>query len=417
MTTPFTLSDDQEAALNGFVGFLLDPDAQTYVIEGYAGTGKTTMIKHLLANLHKYVAMATLLDPYYLEMDTYLTATTNKACEELAGVTGREVATIHSFLGLRVVTDYTTGKSTVIPSKNAEVHHHKLIFIDESSYLDPLMLRYIFSYTKDCKIVFMGDRAQLAVVGCMKPPVFDAGFKGSMLKNVMRQAEGNPIIELATCFRNTVLTGVWTPFKPDGEIIKHFTDRDEFNGAILAEFSRSDWMFKDSKILAWTNKCVVKYNAALAEHTTGEPSFAAEDYAVNNSYVCIGNQQIKTDATVLITEIGQDVTNHGVTGNWVQIDHRNQFFFPHHIQDKNDCIKQAKNAKDFNLIAEIDRSWIDLRHVFAQTINKSQGSTYNKVFIDLDDLRRCNSGDQIARMLYVAVSRARSNVYLVGDLS
>jgi ATP-dependent exoDNAse (exonuclease V) alpha subunit len=61
-------------------------------------------------------------------------------------------------------------------------------------------------------------------------------------------------------------------------------------------------------------------------------------------------------------------------------------------------------------------NWIDLRAAYAQTVNKSQGSTYDRVFIDLDDIRRCNSGDQIARMLYVAVSRAREQVFLTGDL-
>ena len=50
------------------------------------------------------------------------------------------------------------------------------------------------------------------------------------------------------------------------------------------------------------------------------------------------------------------------------------------------------------------------------TTNKAQGSTFDRVFVDLDDIRRCNSGDQIARMLYVGVSRARTQVFLTGDL-
>jgi ATP-dependent exoDNAse (exonuclease V) alpha subunit len=57
-----------------------------------------------------------------------------------------------------------------------------------------------------------------------------------------------------------------------------------------------------------------------------------------------------------------------------------------------------------------------LRAAYAQTINKSQGSTYDRVFIDLDDLARCSSGDQLARMLYVGFSRARHQVFLTGDL-
>lgn len=417
MSIPFILSDDQDAALAAFVGFLMSPTESVFVLEGYAGTGKTTMIKHLLANLNKYIATAKLLDPQYKELNVELTATTNTACEELARITGKEVNTIHSFLGLRVVTDYSTGKTTVIPKNNTQVRYDNLVFIDEASNLDWKMLKYIFQLTRDCKIVFMGDRAQLASVGCTKPPAFEAGFKGAMLKNVMRQSAGNPIIDAATCFRNTVLTGEWTPFKPDGTIIKHFKDRGEFEDEIIKEFVRPDWTYRQSKVLAWTNKCVLKYNAALAELTTGQSAFVAGDYAVNNSYVQANSHSVKTNAVVQITAIEEDTDHKGVDGNWVQIDNLGKFFFPRRLQDKLDRIKQANKEEDYTTVAEIDRSWIDLRHYFAQTINKSQGSTYGKVFIDLDDLRRCNSGDQIARMLYVAFSRAQQNVYLVGDIS
>jgi ATP-dependent exoDNAse (exonuclease V) alpha subunit len=68
------------------------------------------------------------------------------------------------------------------------------------------------------------------------------------------------------------------------------------------------------------------------------------------------------------------------------------------------------------VLHQIDQSWIDLRAAYAQTINKSQGSTYDKVFIDLDNVSRCHVGDQIARMMYVGVSRARSQVIFTGDL-
>ena len=43
-------------------------------------------------------------------------------------------------------------------------------------------------------------------------------------------------------------------------------------------------------------------------------------------------------------------------------------------------------------------------------------STYDKVFVDLDDISKCNSGNTIARMLYVACSRPKSKLYLIGDL-
>jgi exodeoxyribonuclease V len=58
---------------------------------------------------------------------------------------------------------------------------------------------------------------------------------------------------------------------------------------------------------------------------------------------------------------------------------------------------------------------VDLRAVFAQTVNKSQGSTYDKVFFDLDDLKKCHNGNTLARLLYVGTSRARHQCFFVGD--
>lgn len=89
---------------------------------------------------------------------------------------------------------------------------------------------------------------------------------------------------------------------------------------------------------------------------------------------------------------------------------------PNSRQAKQDRLKQARADEDFHLVEEMESRWIDLRAAYACTINKAQGSTYDKVFIDLDDIRRCNSGNQIARMLYVAVSRARHQVIFTGDL-
>ena len=89
---------------------------------------------------------------------------------------------------------------------------------------------------------------------------------------------------------------------------------------------------------------------------------------------------------------------------------------PNHLADKNKRLKEAKANNEISVIAQIETEWIDLRAAYACTINKAQGSTFDRVFIDLDDIRRCNSGDQIARMLYVGVSRARHQVFLTGDL-
>lgn len=54
--------------------------------------------------------------------------------------------------------------------------------------------------------------------------------------------------------------------------------------------------------------------------------------------------------------------------------------------------------------------------MYASTVNKSQGSTYDTVYIDLNDIGKCRDKDQVRRMLYVAVSRARHKVVFTGDI-
>lgn len=410
-----TLTDDQQKAMDAFVTFLFDPIERVFVLEGYSGTGKSTLVRTLIDRLPGFIKLTKLVNPEYEPLEVCLTATTNKAAEALSNITGEGVRTIHSHLGLRVSTDYSTGVTHLIPRANTQVYD-QLLFIDEASYIDSQLLKLIFSQTVRCKIVFMGDRAQLSPVKSTNTPVFMAGFNGAMLEKVVRQAENNPIVAMSTAFRNTVNTGVWTPIKPDGIHIIHLS-RDAFEDEVLKEFTRDDWRFSDSKILGWTNKCVLKYNHAISGHIKGDPKFIEGDYAVNNSFVTSGKMNLKTDETVHITCIESDEEQLGVLGNYITLNHSNRFFFPKSLAAKKERLKKAKAIEDYHTVQHINDSWIDLRAAYAQTINKSQGSTYDRVYIDLDDLRGCNSGDQIARMMYVGPSRARHQVFMTGDFA
>jgi hypothetical protein len=124
---------------------------------------------------------------------------------------------------------------------------------------------------------------------------------------------------------------------------------------------------------------------------------------------------IRTDQTVQITAINP-ATEHGVTGWNVVLDDMHQAFLPASLVDVKAAIKRARNTDNWSLVQHIDTHWIDLRAAYACTINKSQGSTYDRVFIDLDDVRACRNMNTLARLMYVAVSRARLQVIMTGDL-
>lgn len=414
-TDVITLTEDQQKAMNAFQQFLLDPTETVFVLSGYSGCGKSTLVRTLLDKLPGFMKTVKLINPSQKDYEVALTATTNKAAENLARITGSSATTIHSFLSLRVNTDYKTGITTLTPRNWHPVENY-LLFIDEASYIDSKLLELIFKLTNKCKIVFVGDPAQLTPVKSSTTPVFGANFNGAALTQVVRQAEGNPIVDLSTKFRHTVNTGEFFSFKPDGHHIQHLNEMD-FHQTIINEFARPDWSYADSKILAWTNKKVIAYNQFVRNQVKGSPDFHVGDYAVCNSYLQLGKVSIKTDELVEITDIAGWTDVYGVKGRFFELNGSTNVFFPNSLEEVAARVKVAKAEGNYHLLATIENTWIDLRAAYACTINKSQGSTFDKVFIDLSDVSRCNSGEQIARMLYVAVSRARSQVFLTGDLA
>ena len=414
--TAITLTSDQQNAQDAFNNFLVSPTEKVFVLQGYSGTGKTTLVKTLLDQLPNFMRAARLIDPSIKQYLIELTATTNKAAEAFSYITGMPVRTIHSHLGLRVQTDYSTGDSKLIPARNAQPHVNELLFIDEASYIDSRLLGWIFKLTHNCKIVFMGDPAQLTPVKSTGTPVFEAGFNGAILSKVVRQAEDNPIVDLSTKFRETVNSGEFFSFKPDGVHIQHM-DRDAFNQAVVDEFTHPRWRYQDSKVLAWTNKRVVEYNHFISDQVKGDPNFQVGDYAVCNKFISIDRRSIKTDQLVCITGISEDLDEYGVAGNTMTLDYGMSAFFPKSLDARKERLREARICGKYWVVEHIESKWIDLRAAYACTINKSQGSTYDRVFIDLDDVSRCNSGNQIARMLYVAISRARHQCFLTGDFT
>ena len=419
MSDVITLTEGQQSAYEAFVKFITQPSEGVFVIEGFSGTGKSTLIETVMDNLDNVLKTAKLLVPKtYIHRDVVLTATTNQAADQFSRITGEEVKTIQSVLQLRVHKDFKTDKTKLVPRRGATPVENCIIFVDEASYLDKDLMQQLFKYTINCKIILIGDPAQLLSVGSTYAPAFNSNFPTAKLTEVVRQAEGNPIVDLSTAFRETVNTGEFFSFQPDGHHIQHL-NRDAFENEIIKEFDDSTWNHFRSKVLAWTNKTVINYNKAIREHVKGTPDLHVGDFAVCNRYLNINNTlKYKTDQLVTITLIKTASLSESfdVPGKWYELDNRAKVFMPDDWQDAKKRLKQARAENDWGVVQMIDDEWADLRAAYACTINKSQGCTYDRVFIDLDDVSKCNSGNQIARMLYVAVSRARERVYLTGDL-
>ena len=412
------LTHDQQNAYDAFASWLLTPtdEEPVLVLEGYAGTGKSTLVDKLLTDIPKMLSALSLIDPTFDDnYEIILSATTNKACEALSDIVSFPVNTIHSVLGLTVMANHRTGATSVAVKSGANKIKNTIIFIDEASFLDAKTLELIFAQTINCKIFFIGDPAQLSAVKATGTPVFSQGYPTVKLLQVVRQAEHSQIKELASAFRNTVNGEDFPQFTPDNsEVI--LLNEDDFHTEMLTEFGRSDWEHSDSKVLAWTNKTVIAYNHTVRDSLHGEPEIQIGDYATVNSYVQIGKKGLKTDQQVQISD-KRPATFYGVSGhNFSLVSPNVVVFVPSDWALVKEVLAKARQTEDWVRVKAITESWTDLRATYACTINKSQGSTYGKVFVDLNDIKKCRNSNQIARMLYVAVSRAKYNVYLKGDI-
>lgn len=409
-----TYTPGQLAGWDTFAKFYLAPLENVMLLKGYSGTGKSTLVRMLIERLPKLDEMRKLVDPAWRGMDVLLTATTNQAAMSLSQAIGGQydTSTIHVAARLKLVTeDYYTKKKKLIAY--GDKIRNALIFIDEASYVDQTLLGLIFNQCVDCKIVFVGDPAQLTPVGSDFMPAFKMNKNEIELTDLVRFDAG-PISTMVSQLRETVLTDKWYKFQQTKDIVEH-VDRDTFNSMVLAAASGND--FGVSKVLAFHNERVVGYNNWLSEQILGSKELQVGQRVMANGAYTNTQSRIFNNEEVLIEDI-QPSKVFGYDGHTVQLANKlGTYFLPGQRGMKADAHRVAANGDDIAMMREIDEEWVDLRPSFACTVNKSQGSTYDTVFVDIDDIGKgARTRNQLARYLYVGNSRCRTRCVMTGDI-
>ena len=404
----YTLTACQQAAYAAIVS-LMTTTQKELVVVGPAGTGKTTLVNTFLEEWPQFVALS---GGTYKDLDVYLTATTNKAADALSSATGRETSTIHQLLGLRVKN--TGYRQSVLVDTGKEVPSDCFIVIDESSFIDDDLLKKIRQKTKYCKVLFLGDPCQLKPVGSDDTPVFTAGFPTAYLTQIVRQSDDSPIQKLSRALRDHVDGAPMPKAGVDGINIFHIP-QDEFNASLIQDCRVGAG--NSVRALAWTNQVAIGYNEMVANALSGSSEIKLGDAAVVNKQVQKrGYYKLNTDSTVFVTGVGKwELDGNGIVSRLVEVG-RIELRQAQNQADTITLIKQAYADGNIAYATDLENHYVDLRLMYASTVNKSQGSTYDTVYIDLNDIGKCRDQDQVRRMLYVAVSRARTKVVFTGDL-
>lgn len=467
----YNFTNDQQKAIDNIISFIAAPfNPAKYIVglTGAGGTGKTFITKYIISHCK------------YSNSVIKCTSSTHKACRVFSqALNGKDVDTIQSTFGLRLdlrLEDFDPANPQFNPMAKPKLENIKLLLVDEASMLPSKLVTFICNECKklEIKIIFIGDNYQLAPVNEKKSISFDRCFEINQLKEIVRQAANNPITNLLELLRYDIEHHTYRFLEYISKNIG-VTNYNDINEGFcicgkesfrhLINMSFNDEAYKKNidmyRIIAYTNACVSGWNSYIRNtiiQDSDKNIITKNDLIM--SYETIVNEfmeiVINNSEEYIINDIVNFVDDtYGFKGFLVKfqlihggmitrplfiIDHRDKFTIQKYHKTITSLISSAKSAsggtrvskwkayyefKKKYLIAAniIDRNGKtlysrDIDYGFAITAHKSQGSTYDTVFIDVNDMVYDRMGkpyanqEDLLRRLYVGCSRARTELIL-----
>ena len=446
-----TPTEGQATVLRHLAAFLLSAKPNpTYILRGYAGTGKTSLVTTLVNTLPG------------IGMNYVLMAPTGRAAKVLGGYTKRYASTIHK--KIYQIQAYPDGSLRMTRAQNK--HKDTLFIVDESSMigeerafgtkslLDDL-LDYVFSGER-CRLLLIGDTAQLPPVGNDDSPALDIGFLQSQfpltiatyeLTEVKRQALESGILSNATHLRELLLEDKSEYDLPLFDL--HFDDTSRIDPETFEEMLYRAFDAEhsnDSVIVCKSNKRANLFNQAIRSRILNiEGEIATGDKLMivkNNYFWADGNQKISFIANGDMAEI-QKISHYEELYGFRFADV--ELSFPDYPDAPNLDVKiilDTLNSESASLSEEdqkrlhqaIEEEYLDIpnrrerykmmkqnpwfnalqvKFAYALTCHKTQGGQWKNVFVDSSlNLKEALEKEDL-RWLYTAVTRAQERLYFV----
>lgn len=425
-----------------------------YLLKGYAGTGKTTIVSTIVNNLWKAKMSAVLLAP------------TGRAAKVISNYSKKEAFTIHKKIYFPKKSSGGGVKFVLQPNK----HKNTIFIVDEASMipdtpgdsklfengslLDDLM-QYVYSGHK-CKLLLIGDTAQLPPVKLDISPALDENklalnynkeVTKMELDEVVRQEQDSGILVNATVLRETLASQFFDTFKFDLKGFKDIVrliDGYEIMDAINDAYSNLG--NEETAIIVRSNKRANMYNQQIRSRILfNENELSSGDYlmVVKNNYFWIKPTTeagfIANGDIIEILEIFKIIELYGFRFAEVKVrmvdyprmrpfetvllldtidaetpslsyDDSNRLYqevmkdFENETSNYKKFLK-VKNNKHFNAL--------QVKFSYAITCHKSQGGQWHTVFVEQPYLPNGIDVDYL-RWLYTAVTRAKEKLYLIG---
>lgn len=431
MTDKFSPTPDQQEALSLMTSWLstgyenstrFSPTTPFFLLKGYAGTGKTFCIQELVnAGTFK-------------PSEICFTAPTNKAVKVLrnyldeASLHSCTTKTIYSLLGLSLQANGEV-KELQKPEEPVDLSSYKVIVVDEGSMVNRFLMDAIRDAFDVWKVpfIFMGDPAQLPPVGEITSPVWKIENSYTLTK-VLRY--GNSMLDLATAIRN-VVDNPFPSIKIETNPPVHRVGKADWFNEIESniELFKSD----QAKIISWRNVKVDEYNNYVRGLIFGRAEAKATFWLPTDKIVATSrcsdldnNVILQTDETAEILEVAEG--NHPMHRefeifNVLALDERGKKITLRVLTPSgafrlsnrlNELSMEAKGGKRYKWreFWELKEAFHEIRHSYAITSHRSQGSSYRKVFVDLEDLMLNRNKAEAFRSLYVSCTRQREELWI-----
>lgn len=450
----------QEELLHKVADFVSTDDADILVVNGYAGTGKTTAISSVIASLKEFQTKCVLLAP------------TGRAAKVLSSYSGQPAFTIHKHIyRQKSVGGDGFGQFSLAPNKDKEtlfiVDEVSLIGIDAgqqqstSSFGSGNLLEDLVSFVRagvDCKVILIGDSAQLPPVGLDASPALLRDYMAMMggvefaeLSTVVRQQKESGILYNATLIRQLISEMDYGPGVMDicdlGLETQPFDDVERLSGGELIEKisdAYAEYGEDETIILCRSNKRAIKYNLGIRSTVQFKEERLVRDdklMIVKNCYQFLegveGMDYIANGDIAKLEKISRFEERYGLHFAEARIsfpDYDDQEITAKVILDtlesesasltyeQSNALYQGINEDYAHLTTKKKRyeavredkyyNALQLKYANAITCHKSQGGQWKCVFIDNPFWQEELTVDDL-KWLYTAMTRATEKVYLV----
>jgi len=438
---------------------LLDrPEISPVILSGPAGSGKTTLTASFIREAGVRGSSIAITAP------THKSLRVLKEVLESSGPLGSSFhfTTLHSLLGLKL-TENEDGSFAVKPGPSPDLSLFDWIIVDECSLVGRDLLSELMRARGNGRVLFVGDPHQLPPVdsgSASVPPVFSLPFERISLERVHRQTDDHPVHRLT----RTILD--WRPGATRPDPISLFSDPDSLapldfsdprkllwiRGGVNAAASWADQIRKTGenvRILAYTNRRVELYNRILFRHEYGTLStpFAMEERVFLNETTSVRGEEdepaiVPAGEELSVLEIFPE--RHpdypDIPAHRVFLSDESGMSFSVLVPDDSAThqkridllfreIRTMKegagekgtpsNRSEIGRLSKnawnLKRAFAQLRHGYAMTVFKAQGSTFDSVIVDWQDMNFFREDHAFVRALYVAATRPRNRLIFSGN--